>query len=562
VLITVAVDQAQAALLGVGTHTARLSFRDTAADALLAQYDASIVVTQLTAGGWTTFEPSADSRIVYVSSSGGDDANDGLSELAPKATIAAGLALMRHGYPDWLLLKKGDVFGAAQVPPGGFRWRTSGRSDTEPTLFSSYGPAPDPRPRIETGGQAAIFVSGGGGTPNPVAHVAFVGLDLSASPRTGTQNPHGINFNWHMDDVLIEDCRIAHFFNGITAQNSAGRIYALRIRRNVVHDCYSLDSNHAQGIYCDEVTGLLIEENVIDHGGWTELDPNGAAPDIFKHGVYVQGDAREVVFRNNIVSNSSSHGAQLRSGGIANDNVFVRNSVALLLAGDGEARGNVVLDGKDITPALPRRQGIHVQNVPTGALISHNVVANSTPGPGSKAIVLQVLVDGASRFGMRNVILEQNVVYGWGGEALDFQDFAGTFFESVIVRDNDFQNLVDAQELVQHQSLETTGATAMSGNRYHSASAPAGAWASVDNVNYSLADYLALVGDATSSAAVAPYPDPASTIGAYHASVGGAATHAAFVAEALLQSKSNWRAQYTAQAVLQYVRDGFAVPAW
>ena len=60
--------------------------------------------------GWTVLEPSADSRIVYVSSSEGDDNNDGLSEATPKETIAAGDALIRDGFPDHLLLKRGDVF--------------------------------------------------------------------------------------------------------------------------------------------------------------------------------------------------------------------------------------------------------------------------------------------------------------------------------------------------------------------------------------------------------------------------------------------------------------------
>src|SRR5690606_36580387 len=59
--------------------------------------------------GWTILTPCADSRVVYVSSSQGNDAFDGLSEATPKRTIAAGYALLRDGYPDWLLLKSGDV---------------------------------------------------------------------------------------------------------------------------------------------------------------------------------------------------------------------------------------------------------------------------------------------------------------------------------------------------------------------------------------------------------------------------------------------------------------------
>jgi cysteine-rich repeat protein len=83
---------------------------------------------------WTVFHPSADSRIVYVSQSTGNDANDGLSASTPKKTVAAGAALIRNQYdypynatryPDWLLLKRGDSWNESL---GG--WSASGRSNT------------------------------------------------------------------------------------------------------------------------------------------------------------------------------------------------------------------------------------------------------------------------------------------------------------------------------------------------------------------------------------------------------------------------------------------------
>jgi len=56
------------------------------------------------------------------------------------------------------------------------------------------------------------------------------------------------------------------------------------------------------------------------------------------------------------------------------------------------------------------------------------------------------------------------------------------------------------------------------------------------------------------------YPDPNRTIGTYNASLGGPATLEAFMAQARLQSKDNWRSQYTANAVNDYVRVGFGRP--
>src|SRR5690606_16339245 len=62
------------------------------------------------ASGWTVVEPSVDTRTIYVSSSAGDDSNDGLSAATAKRTIHAAKSLLRDGSPDWLLLKRGDTF--------------------------------------------------------------------------------------------------------------------------------------------------------------------------------------------------------------------------------------------------------------------------------------------------------------------------------------------------------------------------------------------------------------------------------------------------------------------
>src|SRR6478735_7701128 len=61
--------------------------------------------------GWTVFAPSADTRIVYVSSSTGDDRTGVIGNLDhPYKTLAAGRSRLRNGKPDWLLLKKGDTW--------------------------------------------------------------------------------------------------------------------------------------------------------------------------------------------------------------------------------------------------------------------------------------------------------------------------------------------------------------------------------------------------------------------------------------------------------------------
>src|SRR5262245_21659489 len=87
---------------GVGTSVVLL--------AVLLVLAAQPAQAALDANGWTVFSPSSDSRTVYVSSSIGSDSNDGLSQSAPVKSLFKAVSLVRSGYPDWLLLKKGDTW--------------------------------------------------------------------------------------------------------------------------------------------------------------------------------------------------------------------------------------------------------------------------------------------------------------------------------------------------------------------------------------------------------------------------------------------------------------------
>ena len=64
----------------------------------------------LNPSGWTTVTPSPNSNVIYVSSSSGDNSNTGLSPSSPVQTIGKGESLLRSGFGDELLLKRGDVW--------------------------------------------------------------------------------------------------------------------------------------------------------------------------------------------------------------------------------------------------------------------------------------------------------------------------------------------------------------------------------------------------------------------------------------------------------------------
>ncbi|MHC5210634.1 MAG: hypothetical protein ACYTG2_07945 [Planctomycetota bacterium] len=246
----------EAAKLPAGRHSARLRFRMGDDDDLAGVREVLLDAVP-PAEGWTEFSPSPDTRTIYVSSSTGDDANGGFSEDAAKRTIAAGKALLRHGFPDWLLLRRGDVWEESLG-----QWKMSGRSPTEPMLVATYGDD-DTRPLLRTGTRGGIWTHGGGRSPPTIDNLAIVGLHFHADDRDGTENSKGARMLQPGAHVLFEDCMFEAFHTNVVFQGKSDeRLVDYRLRRSVIVDAYAVhDGGHPQGLYADEVDGLLIEEN-------------------------------------------------------------------------------------------------------------------------------------------------------------------------------------------------------------------------------------------------------------------------------------------------------------
>ncbi|MGD9186974.1 MAG: hypothetical protein PVI89_02120, partial [Desulfobacteraceae bacterium] len=130
--------------------------------------------------GWTIFSPSADSRICYVSADGdnqnalvyspsdaaiGDDPFNPAGAIVAFSTYAEAYANTREGYPDWILLKRGDVFEF--VIGSDIR---SGREPDEPFFVGAYGSS-GLCPLVKTG-------SGQGLSARNAQYFAFSGIDF------------------------------------------------------------------------------------------------------------------------------------------------------------------------------------------------------------------------------------------------------------------------------------------------------------------------------------------------------------------------------------------------
>ncbi|MBB6430437.1 right-handed parallel beta-helix repeat-containing protein [Algisphaera agarilytica] len=323
----------------------------------------------LTSAGFTQFTKSADTRVIYVAANGNDN-NDGLSPATPMRTGREAYKKLRHGKPDWLLFKAGDTFRGNLGTIS-----KSGRSANEPMLIGAYGDGPRPVMLSPNGTWAEKFFQTNGD------YVSFVGLHIIAENRDYTRsgfnasamtqqiwNAQAITFLGDSKGLLIEDCIMEYFKFAIVVQSNKDNGYArdAKIRRNAILNSYGhwnkAVAGHSSGIFGAYLDGLLIEENVLDHNGWTTR-VSGAGKTKFNHNIYVQDNCTgNSLVRGNIITNGSAHGMQLRSGGDVIDNLFVGNPLAFFVGRyESDVLSNVVLKSQDLGPGEDvRGHGIEI----------------------------------------------------------------------------------------------------------------------------------------------------------------------------------------------------------
>jgi hypothetical protein len=112
--------------------------------------------------------------------------------------------------------------------------------------------------------------------------------------------------------------------------------------------------------------------------------------------------------------------------------------------------------------------------------------------------------------------------------------------------------------LVDIQSAALAAKFKSSSNRFFNGALPSDEWFVIGQSTKNLGQFKAAVSDNSSVALEAKYKHPElATLASYHSTLGGPATHEAFMAEALQQSKDQWRAEYTAKAVVYWIQGCF-----
>lgn len=507
-------------------------------------------------GGWTDFVPSADTRIIYVSSSQGLDENDGLSMVTPKRTLAAGYALLRDGYPDHLLLKRGDIW-VDESFTGASAWNKSGRSADERMLLGAYGtgPRPEIRPAANTDGWKTR------NSGNPLNHVAIVGISFVGNfngQAIAGYAPVGIYWLRVGKDFLVEDNHIERFGNNLIVQGFPVMVDGVTVRRNVLWNPLRTDSGNTN-FYIELAKGFVIEQNLFGQTAANEAAGNKLSHNLYQNETCFEDPRNRI--SENILYNGRSNLTARTSSHVYN-NLSVRGGLNITLgyettpmppAFSGTADYNVVTESRNHWNGQALGWGLDARNI-TSVSVTNNLIFGSTDGSNHAGFSFSPRVDVA--------IFKGNVIYDW--------------------KDRNSSNNVSA--LVNFSSVN--GEVGFTANRFYQ---PHENWivkvfpgGNLDNVHFSGNSYHAAIArpfirlgvtggsytgeqwveafDSGGSVSVNDIPDPTRSVGRYNAEVlGGDNSTEALMIRASRQSRQGWDRRLTADALNDWFRQGFGM---
>jgi hypothetical protein len=549
--------------------------------------------------GWTVLKPAADSRLIYVSASEGDDetarphtprdpavGDDPTNPAGPlKAfkTIGKAMAAARDRMPDWVLLRRGDTWRDVSLKT------RDGRAPAEPSVVCAWGDGPRP---VITGRTAAVALGGNkSGARNTVLadlvlYCSFLDPDapdygVEKAPeykrhmaRAGIGIPGGVREPGR--NILVENCLTR--FCGFSVTHPAVNVV---IRRTTVLDKYP-PAGHTMGLW-GAYASLLLEECVFDHNGWlyqrvpeTEGKPGRAIP--LSHNTYCTG-MYNTVFRGNIFTRAASIGNKFSANYgpgssrnvIVENNLYVDGEIALSMGGnnpgplrwlDCRFERNVILD-LGLSRPTGRNLAWHIGALDwNGGRIAGNLFIHQRSEQLRNTHAVHLGAGGPNRRypdapvgRMRNLAVENNVIHGLYSTHAVFIITRPDRLENVTIRNNHLQQGLFKTPLMQVEGDELKGLT-FQGNVYDSAADPA-AWFAIGKEKMDFDVWVKAAGETGAAARKIDYADPARNIQAYMKHIGLTPTREAFIAEIRKQCRRRWRKDLTAPVINDWFRAGF-----
>ena len=559
--------------------------------------------------GWSVLTPSADTQLLYVSTSGNDgtatpytygtgtDPVVGSDPTQPTGTplayqtIAAAKAALRDGFPDWVLLKKGDTWRERIGTP-----EAQGRGNLERQVWTAYGTGP--RPILENDGSGNTVSYSYTATYHD--WYAFVGLDFYFYPRDpthpefntalgGSENSQanyrvGVQWNGATRGMLVEDCLIRYFSGALQLQAWPPEPDQIQARRNVLMHCYGNSDvgRHSSAIFTDNAR-ILLEENLVAYGGWSQFHGRDHAKfgaTVYNHNLYGSTNTELITANRNIVVEASSEGLKTRGNSILNNNAMIRNPTSFYL-GDyltapspvpntGNYINNVTLKSIDLNASNPRGGGLSIENHQSAQLAS-NLFAN----PVAASAFAMYLGDGGG-YPVSGVDVVTNVVWNYPISGYLIYDSDGHGLDPV--------NSETGNEYYNHPCFigNDRGSWDASSGTYPAGATESDYWTvsvagTVSNQAYAIGDRIAAqrAGASTTSADdwvrlktgnnnanQTSFTDSTRTLETYLTSIGVSPnTFDEFIARCAQQSKDNWNDDLTAGSLNSYMRAGFDITA-
>jgi hypothetical protein len=576
------------------------SFGATALTNYPAPWEGQFHLPAQDANGFSILTPSADSRLMYVSSTGGNDGtaqayspSDSLvgsnpynpvGAIKPYATIQAALAQARQGYPDYVLLKRGDSWTLTKsIAP------LAGRSYSERSVIAYYGTSVN-RPLVNVAEAAWQGLNySNSGNYSAVLGIEFYGYQHDpASPSfigfsNINDNLTGFNLNNNGNQffgVLIEDCKFNYFVANVVQSfgsfnNTTDATSSVVIRRNIISKHYG-NSGKAYGLFMYQQP-MLFEENILDHDGWYQQSTSGGAggangqATVLSQGTYMDNASNSIV-RKNIYLRNGSLSMKFRADGannvnavifknlIVDNNLVLEGEVAISLGGNitynnGPRFGNVSLVNNvamDVGKTMPTARGlgwgIDIQDWQTG-VVSNNIMAHWGSDTVNNAYAISVI--GTTT----NVPIKNNIFY----DVTVTGQWAYTN-STALVRNTSKQQNVSFQSNIFYSprgsnllNMDGNGPT-FSNNSYYSSST--GNIFSAAGSAMTLSSWLGKTGETASPPS---FVDANRTVQTYLTSKGQSGSTDALANILAQQSKFNWNSSYTADAINSYIRAGFCL---
>ena len=550
--------------------------------------------------GWTQFNPSSTSQIVYISANGSDTANcvytlggsrpfGGNDPFNPTNPITPCKSLslfgdtnkIRSGQDDFFLLKRGDTWNTSGTA---ITLNKSGFSPTRKMVIGSWAPASAPnvnRPKLLAApiAETKVIISNGG--CNNLALVD-VHVALNTSESAPITLADGLNIytcqngtsNFHLENMYFErfTTNIVFYSNDDNGCASRARDYV--IRRNIISDSLGPVGSDSHGMLAMG-DNFIIEENIFTRNGCGgTLNPcvsQSSQGGIRSHSAYLTmntGNTRNVNFSKNFILRGTD-GGKLGSdnGGLINDNTFSGTAIAALsCCGSGQTlTNNVAVDARDYNSGTRRGNGFYISIA--NSLVKGNIFAHQRTS-------LQPWEMPAMRIsGGSNSQITENIVYNWCGSATQG---SAIWFESngypstLSVNNNEFQQDCPSGyngHIYLEQTALGASSAQFSNNKYYTNIANRfvayGGGPNAPTANFD-AWRSAVGGETGSTVTRINYLDPNRDISTYHNLLFGT-THAfasdagllAFDAKLRAQSKWNWDNRLTAAAFNDYIRCGF-----